>query len=472
MMMTYEDGINRSRFAGGSVELILAPLALGYVLFPDPIFLLVVQTLFIGTGLIFAGLIAKHVAPDNGFVLLASLLLYSCHTPLHFVNIFDFHAYGLLIPGAFMLIYFLLKERWILYGFSLVYLCCVRNDLALYSLPLCLFLLLKKKWSQAIISFVFCVGFYIAMTDYFSPLFGEVPQHYEKYVHHRFLGQTTSGILITIVSHPIDTFLMLFSSPEKLQNMLRLFWVTGFIPLIVGFEILFLASPFFLLYFLPPSTIFTEPYHQYNASMVPFILSAAILGMARLGRLCSENGVVSMNVLAWLRHKFFIPIFVISACILGYSKFNLRVDNAYRHFRKDILRKYQNHYEHYKDVDEMISYIKQKVPNEAKLGAISYLGPHLANREYIFLIPRQMDGLDYLLVHIFPLGNKIAPQDEIVQQTLITLKQRSYVVEKYLPGIILLKKVAVVSDSMRKNNLDFVEHVKSDLKQFLDKESK
>ena len=463
--MTFPDLVNRSRFAGGSVEMILVPIAALYDIAPHPFTLFLLQALALGATILVFDRICQHLAPDNGILLLVALAMIFFCTPLHFLGVFDFHVYAFVPLAASLLVLGYLKSNLALYWLGFVFIVMIRNDLAIYSIPLAILWAMRRRWQLSLITLVVGLGYYAWVVAWFSPLFGEVPQSFDKYVHHGFLGSSASEIFLNIVLHPMKTLQYTFSSAAKTMNFFALLWVTAFIPVFVGFEGVLLAGPFFLLYFLPPSEIFTIPYHQYDASMTPFVLIATLIGVVRLeraaGALPDWSSARFGRRLAILRH--FPSLAVLSSCLLAFAPFGSQFNNVYKHVATDIVGRYIALWSHYQSTDEMVAFVRANVPSDASLAAVSSLAPHVAHREFLLVAHEHLEDAEWAFIDLMPGVSKVMPEEELRSRVLAMLGNASFAPVRYVDGIVLLRRASNATSEQRAD----CERVKNELSDFL-----
>lgn len=211
----------------GLIILLLAPI---YMLFRNPITLLVLQTVVIGLSAWPLYLIAKKIANNKiGLLMVAVFLL---NPFIQNMNLFEFHLLPLAIFTLLFTFYFYLNNRYALFLlFSLLSL-LIREDISLIIIMFTFLSLIDKKDKKWIITpIVLGVG-WLTTVFWIVPLFNSYDS-YKFVFYYSWLGDSVGEIAKNFFLQPLLVLSHLFS----LQNI---------------FLILALFLPFLLLPFLKP----------------------------------------------------------------------------------------------------------------------------------------------------------------------------------------------------------------------------
>src|SRR6266702_4891960 len=221
-------------------EPILLPLSLLYAFGADPHILLVFQTLALASGALPVFLLTRKYIPEWPFIAVAMATAYLLSPALLGINIFDFHPISLATP---LLLYAVLALTYKRYGWFI--LACIlaascKEDIPFSLAILGLFLIWKYKLPRL-------------------------------------------GIALTIgnlVLHPWLLFTT-FITLDRFYYLAGLLRSTGFLCLLAP-EWLLLAIPTLAENLLSTDSLLYSGVYHYNATIIPFVMLAAIHGTRRL----------------------------------------------------------------------------------------------------------------------------------------------------------------------------------------------
>jgi uncharacterized membrane protein len=126
-------------------------------------------------------------------------------------------------------------------------------------------------------------------------------------VNYVWLGENTRAIVTTVVTHPLYTLQGVLTL-EKARYLAQLLWPLAFLP-VLRLDIVAIAAPIFALNLLSGEQVQFDVLHQYQALIIPFLILAAIEGLAdlrdadargRRWRLLMLGGAAALAIVALL----------------------------------------------------------------------------------------------------------------------------------------------------------------------------
>jgi uncharacterized membrane protein len=281
----------------------------------DPRVLLWLQSVVIALGgLPLYGLARRRLADD--WAALAMVATYFLLPALESVNLFDFHAVGL-VPTLLLAAFYFLDRALItaddprglwtgkakyqitnhksqitnvgLSGLFFLLALGTKEDISLHVFMIGLYLLvLRRRWRPGLTLIVvglvwFYVAFYVIIPASRPTATGSV---YVSF--YDALGDTPLDVALSPIRTP-GKVVALLAAPENIQALKMLTLPLALMPL-VGLPIFILAAPTLAITFLSNNPLMhqLETYH-YAAPAVPFVILAAVDGVARLSNLKSAN---------------------------------------------------------------------------------------------------------------------------------------------------------------------------------------
>ncbi|MFH1857943.1 MAG: DUF2079 domain-containing protein [Candidatus Omnitrophota bacterium] len=329
-----------------------------YALFPTPLLLLGLQTLFLGIGGFFVYRIARRALPDPlpiGFV-----FAYLFYPALGHTNLFEFHPVALAV-------FFLLgaldafeedrPRRFFLFA-ALACLCQEDVSLGIAALGLYAFFL-RRPWRWVATPLVSGILYFGAVV--FVVMGRLNPQTINFSLLYSHLGQSLPEAFTFILKHPVKIFELLLEGPEKKIFVTQLLFPFSFLPLLDP-KSFFLSVPFFLEQLLSrrPTQHFLT-YH-YGALFIPFLCYAGIRGAKHL--LSWKWMRITPNVLFWL-------VFFATLVTNGWAGPHFRLGAILEECQRDLLDKKR---------DDLVKMVPEGVP---VLATFEFL-PRLSNRRELY----------------------------------------------------------------------------------------
>ncbi|MDP3047058.1 MAG: DUF2079 domain-containing protein [Chloroflexota bacterium] len=438
------DGVVTSnRLTSGKLELIFLALAPFYRLWPDPILLLLVQTLALALSAwpLYLALAALGdaelsrrsplISPLASSRLPAALLTiaYLAYLPLHYVNMADFHPSALMPFFLAWAAYAIVKQRWRLYLIALLGALLCRADAAFVACGLGLFLLMSGKRGPGFLSLAlgsawFATDF-LVIVPWAEMRFGPDPaqdllQRFGEY------GSSPLGMVWAAASDP-QSLLSSLLSREKLQTAFDLLLPLGGISLAAP-SWLIPALPVVLVNLLANSEWQGTIKAHYFAPVLPFMFLAAGYAVSRLA--ATRDGARPEGLALYVLSGTVLTAILLSPFPPGYS------------FQWDSV---WSQSDHQRSIEEVLA----QVSVDSVLSAQSNLVPHVANRANLFIYPNGISVSDEVLLDLDNAAER-APLDyfaysERVQQLL---NDPDFGLVAWNDGVLLLRRGAP-TDSVR-----------------------
>ncbi|MFA5136181.1 MAG: DUF2079 domain-containing protein [Patescibacteria group bacterium] len=251
---------------------ILAFFAPFYWILPDPIILLIGQSVILGLGGIAVLLIAQHIL-NSRFLALISLFLYLNYYPLQLSNMFEFHAVTIATTTLLFAFYFLAlfplkkKRNNFIVGMIFVILTLLtKENTPLILIALCGYLSIKRKEKKVYLFtglsiFVFFILVVFIMIPFFRKSQSFALSYYDYH-------------------HPLSLLRWLFSL-RSIRYMISLTAPLAFLPFLAPMQFMIIIPELFIN-LLSSNDNMRAMYYHYTALIVPFTIIATIYGLKRL----------------------------------------------------------------------------------------------------------------------------------------------------------------------------------------------
>jgi uncharacterized membrane protein len=271
------DGQQTARLAS-HVDPILVLLAPLWVAVPSPLTLAAVQIVAVALGALpVYWLGRRHLGSERLAALLA--LAYLAYPWLSWNAVDAMHPATLAVPLFLYCVYFLDGDRlWAAAPFAVLSLATGElMGISLAALGVWYGLARRRRWAGLAIALL-GMGWTIVAVYVVVPAFADGPSPYFGY--YASVGGSPVGVLKTAVTDPGAIASTLFTGRLVL-------YVVGLGAPLVGLFVLApglaaVALPQVLASGLSDSEVMTEPRHHYTAAVIPFLVAATVLGIARL----------------------------------------------------------------------------------------------------------------------------------------------------------------------------------------------
>ncbi len=367
-MTTCERNVWLSHFAVhvSPIYYLILPI---YMIFPYNETLLIVQLLFIVSGVIPLILICRHRKLSNFLTtVMAVVYLFS---PVFFGGLFyDFHENKFLTTLIFWMLYFVEKDKKIgTYIFAVLVL-MVKEDAGIYVACIGLYMLAKKKQTKEkihgiVITILAIVWFLLAYSWLNNGGDGAMTGRYKN-----FIGDEESvfAIIETIVKNPAYFFKQLLSV-EKLEKILWVIVPVMLMPFrIKSMKELILLIPFLVMNLMPSYIYQYDIAHQYYYGSFALMLYLVIVNFDGIRGIAKINTAVCMVVASIIMFTGYIT-----------TKFY-----------------YIDAYKEHKERNEQVVEILESIPQDASVCATTYYMTHLAMRDEIYGHP-EGKGCDFVV---------------------------------------------------------------------------
>ncbi len=379
------------------IIIFLAPL---YRLWPSVEILLTVQTVILALGIIPLYLLFRGTLDSVplSFAVVVSYLLYP---PLQWSNLTDFHPQTLATSLLLAVFYFSYIKKWLWFWLFAVLALTVKENIALVLFTLGLYLVavswLKargpsgsrrvKRWRTALFSnggvngvFLallslvwFIIALYIVMPYFSGGGMGALGRY-------EYLGNTPWQIGLKVLTDPLGDLRTLLVTP-KIKYLFHLLVSSGFLPLLAPQYLLLSISEYFLNLFSAYNPQWQVKFH-YTAAITPFIFIAAIFGIARLQRLM----------------KRFIPQLLSPPVVTSVYLVMISGLWNYVHSPSPINREFNRSTYTVTASAAEKEKVLRSIPESASVSAMNNLGPHLANRRWLWRFPININEADFVVV--------------------------------------------------------------------------
>ncbi|MBP3338289.1 MAG: DUF2079 domain-containing protein [Lachnospiraceae bacterium] len=379
-----------------------------YWIFPYNETLIIVQLLFIISGVIPLYLICRNRKFSNTLTLLVSLV-YLLSPVLINGLFYDFHENKFLTTLILWLLYFVEKDKQIgIYIFAILVL-MVKEDAGIYVACVGLYILAtkigKKKIPGAIIFITSVIWFLLAYRWLNSGGDGAMTGRYQN-----FIGNSESGvyqILITIFKNPAYFFKQLLSV-EKLKHFLWILIPVMFMQFrIKSVKELILLIPFLVINAMPSYVYQYDIAHQYYYGSMALMLYLVVVNLSEY----SDKEKVSTGI--WM-----VAASMIMFTALVTTKFS-----------------YFDTYKEFKDRNEQIAKVLEAIPQEASVSVTTYMMPNISMREEIYRYPAG-EGCDYVVFDL----TRVSTRSQYETDAKKLMSEEYELVEHIEDAIIVVKK--------------------------------
>lgn len=200
------------------------------------------------------------------------------------------------------------------------------------------------------------LSWYIFATKVVTPL--AAGREYEHWLY-GYLAPTPFGLVVYLVSHPVQAVGLLFAPSVKISLWYRTFGTFAFLPLLSPYALL--AAPSLLSRLLSSEAIHWEPSYHYSIPIMVILACATADTLERLSQgFKAEDRLV------------FGGAFVAFAISVGMNRGVLQ--------RDQILHP-RTSPETARELDALLT----RIPNEASVTADNFVTPHLSQRQWILV---------------------------------------------------------------------------------------
>ncbi|MGK3968897.1 DUF2079 domain-containing protein [Sorangium sp. So ce118] len=378
------------------ILVLLSPL---YLIYPRAEFLLVLQSVWLGAGVVPVYLLARDKLEHRGKAILLAAV-WALYPALHGANMYEFHSLALISPLVVWLLYFYETGRDRLYWTTLAALLLCREDVSLLMCFIGLYAIFDRRagrtrlgWVTIATSLVYFVivklffmtsaGIIMSGKDAYSFAY-----YYEELMPNR---SGLGGLLISLLTNPVFALKVMLEEP-KILFLLQLFVPLCFLPFFARPGRWMLAYGLLFCLLASRDAVFSIHF-QYSSILFP--IAFALTPIALRG--AADSAPAAYLGLDGRRLSRALLAAVLVASALVSWKFGGLVENAsFRGGFSRVARKLTP------DQQATYAWVRKQVeaiPPGAIVGATSKMGPHVSNRKEAYFYPGERAALvQYVLL--------------------------------------------------------------------------
>lgn len=352
------------------VEPILLPIAALYRLYPQPPLLLSLQAVIVALGALPLFALARRQL-HSGWAGLAFALVYLLHPTIQAANWLEFHPLTLAPPFLLAAFYFLVAGRAGWFTVFAVLAASCKEEMALLIFMLGLYaLVVERRARWGLITMTLALLWAWLAVFVIQTRFAAGNIHWGRY---GYLGETPGAMVASLLTRPGVVWAQL-SAAQAGGYLWKLIWPTAFMALLTP-EVLLLALPSLAINLLADFA----PMHQvhtliYAAPVVPFVLGAAVMGLARLRGWLIDRAAWR----DWL-------VSAIAGAILLLGSVDQRLHGYLPGSGNFLALTVTDHH-------RRAAAIIAQIPPDAKVSAQDRLNPHVSGRETVYIFPAIEDA--------------------------------------------------------------------------------
>jgi len=401
---------------------ILIPLSVFYLIYDNPVTLLIIQSFFLIIPALPLYWIAKELT-RNFHIAIALFTMYILSPYVWNAGLTDFHQ-ETIAPLFFLLaFYFLIKNNWIGYSISIFLVLLCKEDMALYCIALGVFSLLFLKNKEikivGVVTIIISISYFLICMELIIKYYSKYSGHFTLESQYSYLGTNMHDIFNKIFKSPLKLIIQVITHIfrwEVIKSVFNIMVNSLFLPL-------FNLPVTLTLMILPVGVNILSDNHlyycfqqHYSMPMVSFLYICSIYGLLKL--IQSKINLISKIQLI----SRIIIIFAFINWVAIYPK---------------LMFEYSKRTEHHRILDEFIN----ELPENIKISAQHHIAPHLYKISNVYLYPVLYDA-DYLLFDVNI--NKFPFDDITYKRHLNSIKSNPcYKVVKQKDGILLIKKIGL-----------------------------
>jgi len=370
------------------ILVILSPL---YRLWPRAEFLLTLQAVWCGAGVIAAYLIGRHQLNSRVWGLVWAVV-YAVHPALHGANLYEFHSLTLLFTPLLFALYFLLSGKLRLYFVMLAVLLIVREDVSLVLCFVGLYALISGEpgykragWITILVSLVYLV---VAKTVFMSApgLLNQGPGAYGYHYYYKDMipnGLAEIDFFTTLLTNPAFV-VALVAQEAKIHYLLVIFAPLLFLPAWAGRARVMLLYGFIFILLASRTAVYSTHF-QYSAVLLPVAIALAPLGLRLLREARPKDTGLTTVIMGCV---------LVASLLVSWKHGAVLENSSFRGGFRPIVRTWTEPLqERYDSFLELVSQIEP----DASVSATDRVGAHVSNRAEAHRLDQNIDT-DYLLV--------------------------------------------------------------------------
>jgi len=423
LQMTTMDGQwSRLGLHAEPILLFLVPL---YWIIPDPRTLLVVQTVILAAGAWAAFRLAQWKLHSSlaGVVFAA---VYLMAPVVQGANLFQFHAVTFTATFLLFAVYYMLRGQFVWFSLFAILAVLCKEEISLIVMLMGVYFWFTQQdrrgiWLSAGI-FVWFLAANLLIIPAFSPVGENI--HYARYAR---VGGGLSGMVHTLLTNPLQIW-SVATEPAKLDYLMKLLFPVGFLSLFSPI-VLALALPSLAVNILSDhEPMYVVDLQHYSASIWPFVLASAVLGIAVV--------VQGLRRVTRVSHGFLVAVLI--ACVVIFSLFNHLLRGKTPLSVVFSMPEITSH-------DQLAARFMDQIPADAVVSAQNPFVSHLSHRPHVYIFPRVDNDTEWVLLDIGGGGRGIYPFDNWAEYHLAAndiLHDETFGVVDAADGYLLLQQGA------------------------------
>jgi uncharacterized membrane protein len=363
---------------GAHVDPVLVLFTPLWWLWSSPEMLLVAQAVIVALGALPAYWLGRRWLGDERLAA-AGAAAYLLYPPLQYATLFDFHPVTLAAPLLLYCIWAAEEARWTLLAVFGALACLTQEQvgLALVGLAVWLWARHPARRRAAVIMASAALAWVVVALAVIMPHFAAKDGANPHLRRYEALGSGWGGILHNLVTRPWE-LVETVATPGRLAYVAALLVPLLLLPVLAPL-LLVGAVPQVLINLLADTGPAQTIRFHYAAALTPFLIAAAIMGLARLQRWRRPRALVRVLARPGLSAAILVAALILSGIRLGPLPWGAVPLSAAESPHNAFLVT-----DHARALRRAVSL----VPADAPVSASNSPGAHLSARRYIYLFPK------------------------------------------------------------------------------------
>jgi uncharacterized membrane protein len=403
------------------ILILLSPF---YLLYPRAEFLLVLQSVWLGSGVIPIYLLAREKLGGRAPALLFAAVYALCPA-MHGANMYEFHSLTLLAPALVWVLYLLETRNISAYYVAVAIALLCREDVALVMCFVGAYAVLSDNpkisrtgWITIVVSLVYFVivkRFFMTSADIFMA--GGKTSYSFAYYYDDLIPNKTGlrGLFLSLVTNPAFVLKTMLTEP-KVQYLLLIFLPVAWLPFLAKKGRVMLVYGLLFTLLASRSAVYSIHF-QYSSVLYPIAFVLTPIALKRVAEApLSTFGLDGHRLSRALLGACF------AASVLVSWKFGGVLEN--HQFKGGFVRVTRKLSEKQKANYAWVSAQIEKIPRDASVGVSNKMGPHVSNRMQAYFYPEK-GNTDYIFLDEGELkGKDLEKHNRAVQRGQISLVSR------------------------------------------------
>ncbi len=385
---TFLRGGNHASAHFDPILVLLSPL---YRLWPRAEFLLTLQAVWCGAGVVAAYLLGRDRLGTRASGLILALA-YALHPALHGANMYEFHSLTLLFSPLLFALYFFLSRKLRLYYVMLAVLLLIREDVALLMCFVGFYGVISGRTGYkraGWITIVTCLTYFVLVKTVFMAsvdLFNQGDESYGFSYYYEEMIPNQWGLgdfLITLLTNPAYVA-ALVTKEAKLHYLLVIFVPTLMLAAWAGRKRVMLVYGLIFTLLASKPAVFSSHF-QYSAVLLPVAIALLPEGLLRLQNARRKDPSLRAAAMGC----------VLVASLLVSWKHGAIVENT--SFRGGFVTVARSLSPEKEDAYRRFTALISQIEPDASVSVGDRVGPHVSNRAEVYRIYQDVDS-DYVLL--------------------------------------------------------------------------